>query len=159
LTHEGIQSAEVAGPGFINITLDAGSAGELVKTIVEAGESYGQGTELAGQVINVEYVSANPTGPLHIGHTRWAALGDSLVRVLRAAGASVTSEFYINDQGVQMDKFGLSVIAAAEGSKPARGWLSGGVHPGLSEEGSRASPRLADTPWAHPHRDRPGSGL
>ncbi len=118
LTHEGIQSAEVAGPGFINITLDAGSAGELVKTIVEAGESYGQGTELAGQVINVEYVSANPTGPLHIGHTRWAALGDSLVRVLRAAGASVTSEFYINDQGVQMDKFGLSVIAAAEGSNP-----------------------------------------
>ena len=118
LTREGIQSAEVAGPGFINITLDAGSAGELVKTIVEAGESYGQGTELAGQVINVEYVSANPTGPLHIGHTRWAALGDSLVRVLRAAGASVTSEFYINDQGVQMDKFGLSVIAAAEGSNP-----------------------------------------
>ena len=118
LTHEGIQSAEVAGPGFINITLDAGSAGELVKTIVEAGESYGQGTELAGQVINVEYVSANPTGPLHIGHTRWAALGDSLVRVLRAAGASVTPEFYINDQGVQMDKFGLSVIAAAEGSNP-----------------------------------------
>ncbi|MDA8887463.1 arginine--tRNA ligase [Pontimonas sp.] len=118
LTREGIQSAEVAGPGFINITLDAGSAGELVKTIVEAGESYGQGTELAGQVINVEYVSANPTGPLHIGHTRWAALGDSLMRVLRAAGASVTSEFYINDQGVQMDKFGLSVIAAAEGSNP-----------------------------------------
>ena len=118
LTREGIQSAEVAGPGFINITLDAGSAGELVKTIVEAGESYGQGTELAGQVINVEYVSANPTGPLHIGHTRWAALGDSLVRVLRAAGASVTPEFYINDQGVQMDKFGLSVIAAAEGSNP-----------------------------------------
>jgi len=118
LTHEGIQSAEVAGPGFINITLDAGSAGELVKTIVEAGESYGQGTELAGQVINVEYVSANPTGPLHIGHTRWAALGDSLVRVLRAAGASVTPEFYINDQGVQMDKFGHSVIAAAEGSNP-----------------------------------------
>jgi arginyl-tRNA synthetase len=98
--------------------LDAGSAGELVKTIVEAGESYGTGTELAGQVINVEFVSANPTGPLHIGHTRWAALGDSLVRVLRAAGASVTSEFYINDQGVQMDKFGLSVIAAAEGSEP-----------------------------------------
>ena len=118
LAHDGIQSAEVAGPGFINITLDAGSAGELVKTIVEAGESYGTGIELAGQVINVEFVSANPTGPLHIGHTRWAALGDSLVRVLRAAGASVTSEFYINDQGVQMDKFGLSVIAAAQGSEP-----------------------------------------
>ncbi len=116
-TEDGIQSAEVAGPGFINITLEAGSAGELVKTIVEAGDSYGHGLELAGQVINVEFVSANPTGPLHIGHTRWAALGDSLVRVLRAAGAEVTSEFYINDEGVQMDKFGLSVLAAAEGSE------------------------------------------
>lgn len=116
-TEDGIQSAEVAGPGFINITLEAGSAGELVRTIVEAGDSYGNGLELAGQVINVEFVSANPTGPLHIGHTRWAALGDSLVRVLRAAGAEVTSEFYINDEGVQMDKFGLSVLAAAEGSE------------------------------------------
>ncbi len=116
-TEDGIQSAEVAGPGFINITLEAGSAGELVRTIVEAGDSYGHGLELAGQVINVEFVSANPTGPLHIGHTRWAALGDSLVRVLRAAGAEVTSEFYINDEGVQMDKFGLSVLAAAEGSE------------------------------------------
>lgn len=116
-TEDGIQSAEVAGPGFINITLEAGSAGELVRTIVEAEDSYGNGLELAGQVINVEFVSANPTGPLHIGHTRWAALGDSLVRVLRAAGAEVTSEFYINDEGVQMDKFGLSVLAAAEGSE------------------------------------------
>ena len=118
LDHEGIAAAEVAGPGFINISLDAGSAGELVRTIVQAGDTYGSSSDMAGQVINVEFVSANPTGPLHIGHTRWAALGDSLVRVLRAAGASVTSEFYINDLGVQMDKFGLSVVAAAEG-KPA----------------------------------------
>ena len=118
LEHDGIRSAEVAGPGFINITLEAGSAGELVKTIVEAGETYGSGEDLAGQVINVEFVSANPTGPLHIGHTRWAALGDSLTRVLRAAGASVTSEFYINDHGAQMDKFGLSVIHAAQGQEP-----------------------------------------
>ncbi len=100
--------------------MDAGSAGALVKTIVEAGEAYGQGDELTGQVINVEYVSANPQDPSTIGHTRWAALGDSLVRVLRAAGASVTAEFYINDQGVQMDKFGQSVVAAAEGSEPPR---------------------------------------
>jgi len=118
LEHDGIRSAEVAGPGFINITLEAGSAGELVMTIVEAGETYGSGGDLAGQVINVEFVSANPTGPLHIGHTRWAALGDSLTRVLRAAGASVTSEFYINDHGAQMDKFGLSVIHAAQGHEP-----------------------------------------
>lgn len=118
LEHDGIRSAEVAGPGFINITLEAGSAGQLVMTIVEAGETYGSGGDLAGQVINVEFVSANPTGPLHIGHTRWAALGDSLTRVLRAAGASVTSEFYINDHGAQMDKFGLSVIHAAQGHEP-----------------------------------------
>ena len=146
LAHDGIRSAEVAGPGFINITLDAGSAGELVKTIVEAGESYGTGTELAGQVINVEFVSANPTGPLHIGHTRWAALGDSLVRVLRAAGASVTSEFYINDQGVQMDKFGLSVIAAAQGSKPPEDGYQGDYIAELATRVLQRVPGLLDMP-------------
>ena len=146
LAHDGIQSAEVAGPGFINITLDAGSAGELVKTIVEAGESYGTGTELAGQVINVEFVSANPTGPLHIGHTRWAALGDSLVRVLRAAGASVTSEFYINDQGVQMDKFGLSVIAAAQGSEPPEDGYQGDYIAELATRVLQRVPSLLDMP-------------
>ena len=146
LAHDGIQSAEVAGPGFINITLDAGSAGELVKTIVEAGESYGTGTELAGQVINVEFVSANPTGPLHIGHTRWAALGDSLVRVLRAAGASVTSEFYINDQGVQMDKFGLSVIAAAQGSDPPEDGYQGDYIAELATRVLQRVPGLLEMP-------------
>lgn len=146
LAHDGIRSAEVAGPGFINITLDAGSAGELVNTIVEAGESYGSGTELAGQVINVEFVSANPTGPLHIGHTRWAALGDSLVRVLRAAGASVTSEFYINDQGVQMDKFGLSVIAAAQGSEPPEDGYQGDYIAELASRVLQRVPDLLDMP-------------
>ncbi len=146
LTHEGISSAEVAGPGFINITLDAGSAGALVKTIVEAGEAYGRGDELTGQVINVEYVSANPTGPLHIGHTRWAALGDSLVRVLRAAGASVTAEFYINDQGVQMDKFGQSVVAAAEGSEPPQDGYQGAYIQDLATRVLERSPDLLSLP-------------
>jgi arginyl-tRNA synthetase len=109
---EGVAQAEVAGPGFINITLEAGAAGELVATILQQGEAYGHGDALAGQTINVEFVSANPTGPLHIGHTRWAALGDSLVRVLRSAGAEVTSEFYVNDAGAQMDTFGASILAA-----------------------------------------------
>ena len=90
---EGVASTDVAGPGFINITLEAGAAGELVSIILASGESYGSGSALAGDTINVEFVSANPTGPLHIGHTRWAALGDSLVRVLRYPGASVTNEF------------------------------------------------------------------
>ncbi len=112
---DGVASAEVAGPGFINISLDAASAGETARVIVEAGEAYGRGSSLAGQRINLEFVSANPTGPLHLGHTRWAALGDSLSRVLRAAGASVTNEYYINDAGAQMEKFGRSVLAAALG--------------------------------------------
>ncbi|WP_336992784.1 arginine--tRNA ligase [Leucobacter sp. VD1] len=112
---DGVAKAEIAGPGFINITLDAASAGETARRVVEQGEAYGRGDALAGQNINLEFVSANPTGPLHMGHTRWAALGDSTARVLRAAGASVTSEYYINDAGAQMDKFGRSVLAAALG--------------------------------------------
>lgn len=112
---DGVAKAEIAGPGFINITLDAASAGETARRVVEQGEAYGRGDALAGQNINLEFVSANPTGPLHMGHTRWAALGDSTARVLRAAGATVTSEYYINDAGAQMDKFGRSVLAAALG--------------------------------------------
>lgn len=112
---EGVASAEVAGPGFINIRLDAAAAGSLAKAIVDAGPAYGHGDSLAGRVINLEFVSANPTGPLHIGHTRWAALGDSIGRVLRAAGAKVANEYYINDAGNQMDNFGASVLAAAKG--------------------------------------------
>jgi arginyl-tRNA synthetase len=112
---EGVASVDVAGPGFINITLDAAAAGALAKTIVDADTAYGQNDSLAGQTINLEFVSANPTGPLHIGHTRWAALGDSLSRVLKASGATLVSEFYINDAGNQMDNFGASILAAAKG--------------------------------------------
>ena len=112
---DGVASVDVAGPGFINITLDAAAAGALAKTIVEHSETYGHNDSLAGQTINLEFVSANPTGPLHIGHTRWAALGDSLARVLKASGATLVSEFYINDAGNQMDNFGASILAAAKG--------------------------------------------
>ena len=111
----GISSAEVAGPGFINIRLDAASQGEVARTAVEAGASWGRGDSMAGRTVNVEFISANPTGPLHLGHTRWAAVGDALARVLAAAGAKVTTEFYINDRGVQMDKFGESVMEVAHG--------------------------------------------
>lgn len=114
---DGIAKAEIAGPGFINITLDAASAGETARRIVEQGEAYGRSEVLAGQKINLEFVSANPTGPLHLGHTRWAALGDSISRVLRAAGAEVTNEYYINDAGAQMNKFGRSVLAAVLGEE------------------------------------------
>ena len=113
--HEGIASAEVAGPGFINIRLDAAAAGALAKQIVEAGDAYGRNDSQAGNSINLEFVSANPTGPMHIGHTRWAALGDAIGRLLAASGADVAREFYINDAGAQMDRFGRSVLARAKG--------------------------------------------
>lgn len=112
---DGIKSIDIAGPGFLNITLDAAAAGEIARTILTAGDEYGHNSSLDGQHINLEFVSANPTGPLHIGHTRWAALGDSIGRVLRASGAHVANEFYVNDAGAQMDVFGESVLAAALG--------------------------------------------
>ena len=110
-----VSSVDIAGPGFINIKLNRASQADLVRTILQAKESYGKGNALAGVKINLEFISANPTGPLHLGHTRWAAVGDALGRVLSAAGADVVREFYINDRGNQMDLFGQSVQAAALG--------------------------------------------
>jgi arginyl-tRNA synthetase len=109
----GIERVDVAGPGFLNITLAADTLGAIAKAIVSAGGEYGRSTTLAGQRINLEFVSANPTGPVHLGHTRWAALGDSLHRLLEAAGAEVASEHYTNDFGSQLQKFGASLHAAA----------------------------------------------
>ncbi len=114
---EGVAKVDIAGPGFINITLNRANQAELVRTILTSGSSYGNGKSLEGVSINLEFISANPTGPLHLGHTRWAAVGDALSRVLSAAGAKVTSEFYINDRGRQMDLFGQSVQAAATGQQ------------------------------------------
>jgi arginyl-tRNA synthetase len=121
----GVAAVDIAGPGFLNFRLDAAAAGRLAMDIVEAGATYGHTDTLAGHAINLEFISANPTGPLHIGHTRWAALGDALVRLLRAAGATVTPEYYINDAGVQMDKFGESILARAEGTDVPEGGYSG----------------------------------
>ncbi len=111
----GVSSVDIAGPGFINITLNRSNQAELVRTILSAGKNYGSGSSLKGVAINLEFISANPTGPLHLGHTRWAAVGDALGRVLSASGAKVSREFYINDRGRQMDLFGQSVQAAATG--------------------------------------------
>ena len=110
---EGIDRVDVAGPGFINITLSAGAAGAIAKQVVEAGEAFGLGSALKGLKMNLEFVSANPTGPIHIGGTRWAAVGDSLARVLQAQGAEVTREYYFNDHGAQIDRFARSLLAAA----------------------------------------------
>src|SRR5699024_503366 len=112
---DGIATVEVAGPGFINIVLDAAAAGELARTIVETGAAFGRNDQAVGDVVNLEFVSANPTGPLHIGHTRWAALGDAISRLLRASGAEVTNEYYINDYGAQLDVFAASVWSRMHG--------------------------------------------
>ena len=110
---EGISKVDIAGPGFINITVSAAAAGAIAKQIVEQGASFGVGAALAGLNMNLEFVSANPTGPIHIGGTRWAAVGDSLARILQAQGASVTREYYFNDHGAQIDRFARSLLAAA----------------------------------------------
>ena len=108
----GIEKVDIAGPGFINITLSKAAAGELAKQIFLAGSQYGRGDLYQGLKLNLEFVSANPTGPIHIGGTRWAAVGDSLARIFQAQGASVTREYYFNDHGVQIDRFARSVLAA-----------------------------------------------
>ncbi len=110
---DGVTSVEVAGPGFLNIRVDAAAVGELARTVLTAGAAYGTSDKLAGQKINLEFVSANPTGPIHIGGVRWAAVGDALARLLRASGADVTSEYYFNDAGAQIDRFARSLQAAA----------------------------------------------
>ena len=114
----GVAEVAVAGPGFLNISLQAAAAGELARSIVQAGPRYGRGDQLAGLRINLEFVSANPTGPIHIGGTRWAAVGDSLARVLEAVGAQVTREYYFNDHGAQVDRFARSLLARARGEEP-----------------------------------------
>ena len=113
--HPAVKSVDVAGPGFLNIVLDEAAAGALAGAIVAAGRDYGRTELLAGQQVNLEFVSANPTGPIHIGGVRWAAVGDSLARLLSATGATVTREYYVNDSGAQVRKFAASLQAAALG--------------------------------------------
>jgi arginyl-tRNA synthetase len=131
---EAINKVEIAGPGFINLTLNRASQAQLVETIVAAKNSFGLGKSLSGTKINLEFISANPTGPLHLGHTRWAAVGDALGRVLTAAGAQVTREFYINDRGNQMDLFGQSVEAVALGQPVPENGYQGDYIKDLAKE-------------------------
>ncbi|MGV9769023.1 arginine--tRNA ligase [Microbacterium sp. NPDC003461] len=140
---DGVAGVEVAGPGFINIRLEAAAAGALAKTIVEGGDSYGRNDALAGQTINLEFVSGNPTGPLHIGHTRWAALGDAIGRLLEASGATVAREYYINDAGAQMDRFGASVYAAIMGEPAPEDGYKGEY---INDLGARVATILPNLP-------------
>lgn len=146
-SNPGISAAEIAGPGFLNIRVAAGAQGEIARIVLAAGEKYGH-REPVGTKINLEFISANPTGPLHLGHTRWAAVGDALGRVLRAAGYEVDNEFYINDRGNQMDKFGASLAARALGEEPPEdGYLGAYVNP-LAEQVLVAHPGILDLPEA-----------
>ena len=137
-----IAALEIAGPGFVNITLDKSSQGGVIANILAAGKTFGHSNKLNGVAINLEFISANPTGPLHLGHTRWAAVGDALGRVLSAAGAKVAREFYINDRGVQMDKFGASLQSAALGQPRPEDGYHGAYIDDLAREVVQANPEV-----------------
>ncbi|MEE6288092.1 arginine--tRNA ligase [Georgenia sp. MJ173] len=109
----GIAAVDIAGPGFLNVRLDTAAAGELARTIVDTGAGYGRSGARSGTRVNLEFVSANPTGPIHIGGVRWAAVGDALARILQATGAEVVREYYFNDHGAQIDRFARSLLARA----------------------------------------------
>lgn len=123
---DGIAAVDIAGPGFLNIRLAAAATGSVAGDIVAAGDTYGGNDSLNGQKLNLEFVSANPTGPTHIGAVRWAAVGDALSRVLRASGADVVTEYYFNDAGNQIRNFAASLLAAAKGEPtPEDGYVGG----------------------------------
>ena len=145
---DGIESAEIAGPGFLNLRLAADAQGALVGDVLAGGRSYGTGGELGGRNVNLEFVSANPTGPLHLGGTRWAAVGDALGRVLSARGAKVTREYYFNDAGGQIDRFVASLVAAAKGEPAPENGYGGAYITEIAAEVTAAEPGVLELPDA-----------
>lgn len=139
-TADGIDEASVAGPGFINIRLAADAQGKIVQDILKAADDYGQGDEYSGKKINLEFVSANPTGPVHLGGTRWAAVGDSLGRILTKRGAEVTREYYFNDHGTQIDRFARSLMAAAQGQPTPEDGYGGDYIEDIAQQITSANP-------------------
>ena len=137
----GVAKVEVAGPGFLNISLEAAAKAGLVLVITDAGDGYGRSAASAGLRVNLEFVSANPTGPLHIGGARWAAVGDALAQVLRAAGADVASEYYFYDAGAQIDMFARSLLAVARDEEPPPDGYQGSY---LAEIAARVMSRHPD---------------
>ena len=140
----GIAGVDVAGPGFINVSLAAASLGETARVVVNAGEAYGANANLVGRAVNLEYVSANPTGPVHIAHARWAAVGDALARLISASGAKVTREYYFNDAGSQIDRFAASLAAAARGEEPPADGYHGEYVNDVAADVVRAHPGLVE---------------
>ncbi|MEO9138147.1 MAG: arginine--tRNA ligase [Jatrophihabitans sp.] len=143
---EGIARVDVAGPGFLNVTLAAASLGALARDIVEAGERYGRSDHLAGTRINLEFVSANPTGPVTLASTRWAAVGDALARILEATGASVSREYYFNDAGNQIDRFARSLLARAHGEPTPEDGYPGSYVDDIAARVVAASPGVLELP-------------
>ena len=143
---DGIAAVEVAGPGFLNVRLRQAALGELARTVVQAGPAYGHSAVNAGRRLNLEFISANPTGPLLLSHARWAAVGDALARLLAATGAQVTREYYFNDTGAQVDRFAESLYAAARGlPTPAEGYA--GAYVGeVAQQIVSAVPDVLDRP-------------
>ncbi len=142
----GINEASVAGPGFINIRLAAAAQGKIVEDVLQAGDNFGKSEDLKGQKINLEFVSANPTGPVHLGGTRWAAVGDSLGRVLSAQGAEVTREYYFNDHGRQIDRYSSSLLASAKGEPtPEDGYGGDYIHE-IASQIAQANPEWQNLP-------------
>ncbi|NUT50876.1 MAG: arginine--tRNA ligase [Saccharothrix sp.] len=137
---DAISTVEVAGPGFLNLRLAADAQGVIVRDVLKAGEAYGRGDRLTGTRINLEFVSANPTGPIHLGGTRWAAVGDALGRILSANGGEVTREYYFNDAGAQIDRFVRSLIAAAKGEPAPEDGYAGGYVSDIAAEVLRQEP-------------------
>lgn len=148
---DGIDSAEVAGPGFLNIRLAADAQGAIVAKALESGAAYGAGDALAGKRINLEFVSANPTGPIHLGGTRWAAVGDALGRILATQGGDVTREYYFNDHGAQIDRFTRSLIAAAQGEPAPEDGYAGAYIVDISADVQKQVPGALDLPEAERH--------
>jgi arginyl-tRNA synthetase len=148
---DGVTSAEVAGPGFLNFRLAAAAQGDIVRQVLDAGAAFGRGDALAGTKINLEFVSANPTGPIHLGGTRWAAVGDALGRVLGAQGAAVTREYYFNDAGAQIDRFVRSLIAAAKGEPAPEDGYAGGYINDIAAEVIKAEPSALSLPEEQRH--------
>ncbi|MPY80159.1 MAG: arginine--tRNA ligase [Actinophytocola sp.] len=143
---DGIEAAEVAGPGFLNLRLAADAQGEVIRQVLTAGDTYGTGHALEGASINLEFVSANPTGPIHLGGTRWAAAGDALGRILAAQGAKVTREYYFNDAGAQINRFVSSLVAAAKGEPAPEDGYAGGYISDIAAEVVRAEPDALSLP-------------
>jgi arginyl-tRNA synthetase len=139
---DGVEKVEIAGPGFLNIFVSDAAAGALAKEIVEAGDAYGRSAELSGVKLNLEFVSANPTGPIHLGGTRWAAVGDSLARILEFVGAEVTREYYFNDHGAQIDRFARSLLAAAKGEPAPEDGYAGQYIVDIAKEVTALHPEI-----------------